>query len=102
MFRKHRTAIAANILLPAGIALALVGVWFWATGDFNPSAPTVVGLALGAAGLATVVEWAARHTVHAFRRRSRPSRHRKHAASRPLAERANGLSTELATTEGEA
>lgn len=90
--------LTANILLPAGIALATVGVWFWATGDFTPSVLTLAGLALGAAGLATVVEWAARHTVHALRRNGRPSRHRKHAASRPLAERANPLTT----TKGEA
>lgn len=29
MFRKHRTTIAASILLPSGIALATACTWFW-------------------------------------------------------------------------
>lgn len=75
--------LAANILLPACIAVATVVAWFWATGSTAMNLPTVAGLALAAAGLSVVAEWLARHTVHAIRRRTRPARHRKptHAPS---------------------
>lgn len=86
--------LASNILLPSGIALATACAWFWATGDFTPPVLAVVGLAVFAAGLAAGVDWAYRQVVHALRRRQRPSRHRKPAASRPLAEHANALPTE--------
>ena len=91
--------ITANILLPTGIALATAIGWVWATGDPTPPVLTVVGLALFAAGLAAVADWTGRQAVHAYRRRSRPSRHRKPGPSRPFAERANPLPT---TPEGEA
>ncbi|HEY3480302.1 MAG TPA: hypothetical protein VGL02_15495 [Streptomyces sp.] len=91
--------LAANILLPSGIALTVAVSWFWATGDFHPPVRTVVGLALLSAGLAVSADWAARHAGYALRRRGGPSRHRKPAPSRPLAEHANPLTT---TPEGEA
>lgn len=69
--------LAANILLPACIAVATVTVWFRATGSTAMNLPAVVGLALAAAGLSVVAEWLAWHTVHAVRRRTRPARHRK-------------------------
>lgn len=95
----HLRALAANILLPSGIALATALVWFWATGDYTPPVRTVVGLALLSAGLAAGADWAGRQVVYALRRRGRPSRHRKPAPSTPLAEHANPLTT---TPEGEA
>lgn len=91
--------LASNILLPSGIALATALVWFWATGDYTPPVRTVVGLALLSAGLAAGADWAGRQVVYAFRRRGRPSRHRKAAPSSPLAGSANPLTT---TPEGEA
>lgn len=69
--------LAANILLPSGIAIATAVAWVWATGDTTPTLPAVAGLALAAAGLSVVAEWLAWHTVHAVRRRTRPARHRK-------------------------
>lgn len=68
--------VAVNILLPSCIAIATATTWFRATGDTTPSVPTVIGLALTAAGLAAGAEWLARAAVHAFRRRGRVARHR--------------------------
>ena len=91
--------LASNILLPSGIGLAVAVTWFVATGDVTPPLLTVVGLALFAGGLGAGSQWAAERVTRALRRRGRPSRHRKPAPSRPLAEPANPLTT---TPEGEA
>ncbi len=69
--------LAANILIPTGIALAVVTAWIWMTGDFRPSLQATVGLGLTAAGLAATAEWLTRHTVKAVRRRGRTARHRR-------------------------
>ena len=71
--------LAVNILLPASIAVAIVAAWIWTTGSFRVSAPTAVGLALTAAGVAAIAEPLLRSAVKAVRRRSRPARHRKEA-----------------------
>ncbi|MCI3279156.1 hypothetical protein [Streptomyces cylindrosporus] len=75
--------IASDVLLPAGIALAVVGFWFWATGDFTPPVLAVVGLALFSVGLSIVAEWVARRVVYALRRRRSgcTARHRRPATS---------------------
>ena len=69
--------LAANILLPTGIALAVVASWIWMIGDFRPSTQAAVGLGLTAAGLAAIAEWLTRHIAYAVTRRSRPARHRR-------------------------
>ncbi|MBE4761811.1 hypothetical protein [Streptomyces caniscabiei] len=75
---RSRT-LAANVLLPAVIALVVVAVWFWATGGVPRSVLTVIGLALTSAGASVAVEWLLRQTRRAWRRRTRPPRHRKPA-----------------------
>lgn len=76
--------LAANILLPASIAVAIVAAWIWATGSFCPSIPSVVGLALAAGGASVLAEWLIRHTMHVIRRRTRPSRHCKPAPTQTI------------------
>lgn len=75
--------LAANILLPASIAVATITTWFWATGSTTMSIPTVAGLALAAAGLSVLAEWAIRQTAHAWRRRTRAAQRRAHARPNP-------------------
>lgn len=71
--------LAANVLLPAVIALVIVAVWFWVTGGTTRSVPTIAGLALVSAGASMAVEWLIAQARRTWRRRSRPPRHRKPA-----------------------
>ncbi|MDX2986429.1 hypothetical protein [Streptomyces caniscabiei] len=72
-------ALAANVFLPAVTALVVVAVWFWSTGGVPRSVLTVIGLALTSAGASMAVEWLIRQALRAWRRRTRPPRHRKPA-----------------------
>lgn len=76
---RPRTLVT-NVLLPATVALTIVAVWVWATGSTAMSAFAVIGLALVSAGAAVAVEWLIRQARRAWRRRTRPPRHRKPAA----------------------
>ena len=78
--------VAANILLPAVIAIAIVAAWVWWTGSATMSIPAVIGLALTAGAIAHLVEEA----VHRLRvRRSRPRPRRgTHARPRPKTRKA--------------
>lgn len=69
--------LAANILLPAGIAIAIVAAWVWWTGSATMSIPVVIGLALAAAGASVAAERLIEQAQRAWRRRIRPARHRK-------------------------
>ncbi|MBE4790284.1 hypothetical protein [Streptomyces caniscabiei] len=75
---RFRT-LASNVLLPAVTALAIVTAWIWSTGSTAMSALTVIGLALASAGASMTVEWLVRQVRRAWRRRTRPPRHRKPA-----------------------
>ena len=76
--------LAANILLPAVIAIAIVAAWVWWTGSVPKSIPAVIGLALAAGAIAHLVEVA----VHRLRiRRARPQR-RTHARPHPKTRKA--------------
>lgn len=97
MSRKHRDTIT-YAALSAGIALAAIAVWILTTGRLDIPPGVIPVFSIGAALIATGVE----RTVPFLRGRRWPrgsARHRKPAASRPLAERANALP---APTEGEA
>ena len=76
-------SLAANILLPAGIAIAIVAVWVWWTGSATMSIPTVVGLALVAVGVSVVAERLLEAVMRRRHARPGPSRHRAHARPRP-------------------
>ncbi|MDX2658298.1 hypothetical protein PV382_17940 [Streptomyces scabiei] len=69
--------LATNVLLPAGIALVVVAVWFWVTGGVARSVLTVTGLALVSAGASVAAEWLIGQARRARRPRARPPRHRK-------------------------
>lgn len=69
--------LVANILLPAVVAITVLAGWVWVTGSTDIPVPTVIGLALAAAGVAAGVEWLFTHAQHVWRRRTRPARHRK-------------------------
>lgn len=69
--------LAANILLPAGIAIAIVAAWVWWTGSATMSIPVVIGLAVAAAGVSVVAERLIEQAQQAWRSRTRPARHRK-------------------------
>lgn len=69
--------LAVNILLPAGIAIAIVAAWVWWTGSATMSIPAVIGLAVAAAGVSVVAERLVEQARLAWRRRARPARHRK-------------------------
>lgn len=75
--------LATTVLLPAGIALAVVAVWWWTTGGTPRSVPTVIGLALLSGGVSVAVEWLAKQARWAWQRRTRPPRHRKSAVRQP-------------------
>lgn len=80
-------SLAVNILLPAGIAIAIVAGWVWWTGSAATSIPVVVGLALAAGGVSVVAE---RLLEVALRRRARPgpAQHRAHSRPRPKTRKA--------------
>lgn len=71
--------LAANILLPTVVAITILALWVWVTGSTAMSIPTVIGLAIAAGAIASLVEKA----VHRARvRRGRPQR-RAHARPQP-------------------
>lgn len=82
--------LAANILMPSGIGIAVAVTWFLATGDVTPPGLTLVGLGFIAAGLAAGAEWATQCVMRARRRRTRsgPSRHRAQARPNPKTRKA--------------
>lgn len=74
--------LAANILLPAGIAIAIVAAWVWWTGSVPKSIPAVIGLALTAGAIAHLVEGAV-HRLRVRRARVRRARPRRRTHARP-------------------
>lgn len=71
--------LAANILLPAGIAIAIVAAWVWWTGSATMSIPVVIGLALVAGGVSVAAERLLEVAVRRQHARPGPARHRKGA-----------------------
>lgn len=84
---RFRT-LAANILLPAGIAIAIVAAWVWWTGSASMPIPAVVGLALAAGGVSVVAERLLELTMRRRHARPGPARHRAHTRPHPKTRKA--------------